>query len=290
MSKPKDKGNSLEYAAHQIETVLLKSFPQLAGESATIERNKIITVGGIRHEADLWITVASGTPYEAYHIVECKNWKDPVGTGEIDKLQQKRLRVGASKALLIACSFTADAQRMAESDGIQLLNASEELWPSIAKIMAIGTELEFREGHKNQIVAHFRNSGDSVISDRELCCYRGTKVSLDELAGSFVRGRPKVQSRLALEGVHRDQDAFMCEFDLGELIIDQKDVAQLSVDCAYTLFVHHAKVTVKFSVEGRGGFLRLEYPQGAFGNQRTEIEIVTLEKVRAPEPQIRIVP
>ncbi len=283
MSKPKDKGNLLEYAAHQIEAVLLESFPQLSGESASVERNKIITVGGIRHEADLWITVAAGTPYEAYHIIECKNWKDPVGTGEIDKLQQKRMRVGASKALLIAPRFTTDARKLAESIGIQLYAASEEIWPSIATIMAIGTELEFREGYKNQIAAHFRDSEDSIISDTELCYFKGIPIPLDELAASFVRNRSKVQSRLKLEGVHRDQDAFTCEFDLGELIIDKKDVAQLSIDCAYTLFVHHAKLTVKFSVEGRGGFLRLEYPQGAFGNQSTEIEIVTLDKPKNPK-------
>lgn len=283
MGNPKQKGNALEYAVHQIEEVLMSKFPQLAGENAKIEQNRIFEVDGVRHEADLWITVAPSTPYEAYHIIECKNWKKPVGSAEIDKLKNKRDRLGASQALLVARSFTRDATNLAKGCKIKLLVASEDLWPSISEIRGIGTTLEFA---RNEIRLRFRNpnarSGGVQISHETECKLFGLIKTLEDLAVFLVRERlnrdPVKSDRLALEGLHHSVERFGCEFGRNELVVDNEEVTHLDIDCEYSLQVYNAQMTVRFAVEGRGSFFRFEFPKGAFDNESTVLEFVTAAK------------
>jgi hypothetical protein len=145
MSTPKQKGDLLEYAVHQIEEALIAQYPALAGAEATIERNRIFTVDGVRHEADLWITVAPDTPYETQHLIECKNHKKPVGSGEVHKLAEKKSSLRAAKALLIAREFTRDATNAAKKHGIQLAKVSDDFWSPIDALRCIATSHQCKQ-------------------------------------------------------------------------------------------------------------------------------------------------
>src|SRR5271157_2870091 len=89
MMTPKEKGSALEQAVRGIETVILRSSPNLREDTFTIECNKIITVNGVRHEIDVYVKVAIAGGYTATFIFECKNWEEAVGKNEIIVFAEK---------------------------------------------------------------------------------------------------------------------------------------------------------------------------------------------------------
>src|SRR5215469_1042866 len=86
---PDEKGVALEVAVHAIEQVILESSPALRGELFHIERRKILIVGGVRHEIDIFVTVGAAKGYESTFIFECKNWDKPVGKNELIVFSKK---------------------------------------------------------------------------------------------------------------------------------------------------------------------------------------------------------
>ena len=57
-------------------------------------------------------------------LIECKDWKEPVGIGVIDAFDSKRRDLGAEIAIVFSNSgFTADAERKAQRCDIQLASA-----------------------------------------------------------------------------------------------------------------------------------------------------------------------
>jgi hypothetical protein len=141
MASQHDKGQALEYAVRRIEETLLAHDPAFAGAPARIEQNKIIIVDNVRHEIDVCVVVNEGTRYETTHIIECKNWKCPVGTDEVSKLLTKRNETGAHTASLIASRFTADAESLARKHKIKLSVVSElRLWEIAAPLISYRIE------------------------------------------------------------------------------------------------------------------------------------------------------
>ncbi|MEI7673609.1 MAG: hypothetical protein WCK00_15995 [Deltaproteobacteria bacterium] len=68
---------------------------------------------------------------------------------------------------------------------------------------------------------------------------------------------------------------------------EKGNALEYAVHCieeGYTLSVRHARIAVKFDVENRGGFIRMEYPQGAFGHKDVALEIVTKTSAQFPKP------
>jgi hypothetical protein len=61
---PQEKGNALENAVRGIETLLLSLSPSLQRETYKIESKKIINVGDVRHEIDVYVSVNVGRQYE----------------------------------------------------------------------------------------------------------------------------------------------------------------------------------------------------------------------------------
>jgi len=80
---PQQKGNTLENAVRGIENLLLSLSPSLQKETYKIESKKIISVGEVRHEIDVFVSVDLGSGYKSVFIFECKNWKDPVSKNEV---------------------------------------------------------------------------------------------------------------------------------------------------------------------------------------------------------------
>jgi hypothetical protein len=72
MLTPWEKGTSLELAVHAIEAAILRSSPSYQEKTFGIEMKKIVTVAGVRHEVDIWVSVDLGRGYEAFFIFECK--------------------------------------------------------------------------------------------------------------------------------------------------------------------------------------------------------------------------
>lgn len=270
MSKAKQKGNELEHAVHKIEETLLASYPSLAGADATLERNRIFTIDGVRHEVDIWITISPGTPYETHHLVECKNHKKAVGTDEVDKLVAKRNRLGAHKALIVARSFTRDAVAVAKAERIELAEVSDDFWPPL-------------DAFRSSVVGYQREATWFTV-----CAVDQTSISrmgnLDHQTPIIVNRSPATiatyiepalnrhltdlanrDARARLEGLHRGRTGFTVFFGSGEATIHGEEVTRIVVEYDYILDVVHGKISARFNVKGRGGFVRMDYPPGTTG-------------------------
>jgi hypothetical protein len=126
MTPPNVKGVELEVAVHTIENHILASSPALRENSFTIESWKRVTVGGVHHEIDIFVSVDLGKGYTAVFIFECKNWETAVGKNEIVIFSEKIDALQAQRGYFVAKSFTKDAQAQAVKDPrITLLIATE---------------------------------------------------------------------------------------------------------------------------------------------------------------------
>jgi hypothetical protein len=119
------KGDALEDAVRILEMVILGVDPNAIDSPITIERKKIITVQGVRHEIDIYITINNGRGYTSTFIFECKNWKNKVDKNEIIVFARKVGDIRATKGFFIARRFTSDAISQAERDEVELLTADD---------------------------------------------------------------------------------------------------------------------------------------------------------------------
>lgn len=270
------KGKDLEYAVRRIEEAILAHDPSLAGASATIEQNKIITAGGARHEVDLWMVLHPGTHHECVHIVECKNWRKPVGTKEILALAGKREEIGAHLATLVATKVSRDAMSLAEKRRIQVALVTEfPLWEIAAPLISHKTE-------GGEIAVTYRHRGPAVptkLTLDESCEVNGQRVALarvvDSMVSAHLRKTTGADPRRNLPGTHTGSTSFQFSVEPGRLSVGGHEVAVLSASVQYSVQIHFPTIKLKLAVEGRGGFCKLEYPRGAYDGQNLELEIIT---------------
>jgi hypothetical protein len=117
------KGDQLEEAVRLIEMVILSADPNAVDSPIKIECKKIVTVEGVKHEIDVYITINNGKGYTSTFIFECKNWQDKVDKNEIIVFARKVADVRATKGFFVARRFTSDAISQADRDGIELVTA-----------------------------------------------------------------------------------------------------------------------------------------------------------------------
>jgi len=123
---PQQKGDQLENAVRGIENLLLSLSPSLTQETYKIESKKIISVGEVRHEIDVFVSVDLGSDYKSVFIFECKNWKQPVGKNDVIIFSEKINACRAQWGCIVAKTFTSDAENQAKKDArIKLFHATE---------------------------------------------------------------------------------------------------------------------------------------------------------------------
>lgn len=281
MATANEKGDALEYAVHCIETAMHDHVPELSGAKAIIERNKIIEKDGVSHEIDIWVCLNPGTIYATTHFLECKNWQRPVGTDEVFKLAGKMKALNAASGTIIAREFTSDAAALAKSErSLALHYFADDFWSPLDSLQCAATTHAVDSAN---VTVHFRHpSPDNPASfdhRTAVCRTRNQVTSLDAFISPLIdRHIYALQAhdpRYKLEGEHTGRTQFGYTLDLGELYIDELEVADLVVAMDYKLSVRHARIAVKFDVEHRGGYIRMEYPPGTFGKKELALEILT---------------
>jgi hypothetical protein len=126
MTTPQQKGNALEAAVLAIEELILRTSPNVKDKTYRIESKKLINVGGVHHEIDVFVTFELGPGYNPVYIFECKNWKEAVGKNEIIVFAEKIAAAGAQRGFFVAKSFTADAVAQANKEPrMELVVAAE---------------------------------------------------------------------------------------------------------------------------------------------------------------------
>ena len=290
MASPNEKGSALEYAVHCIEAAIHRNVPGLTGSNATIERNKIIVKHGVSHEIDLWVRVNPETIYETTHILECKNWQRPVGTDEVFKLAGKMKALNAASGTIIARKFTSDAEALAKTERCLALHYfADNFWSPLDSLQCAATT---HAADSANLSVQFRNpspDNPTTFDHRTAVCRSGSQVTslngfISPLIDRHVHALQAHDPRYRLEGEHAGHTQFGYQFDSGEFFINDHEVAHLTVSLDYTVSVRHARIAVKFDVEHRGGFIRMEYPPGTFGHKEVALEIITKASRHFPKP------
>lgn len=125
--KAKRKGDILEEAVKFLEEwVLEREYKTLVDENKIRITPKAIVLDG-RHEIDLLIEINPDSKYGAKFIIECKNWKNPVGTPEISKLVTKIKDLRAQRGIIVAPSFSPLAIAQAKEEAIELIEIEDNL-------------------------------------------------------------------------------------------------------------------------------------------------------------------
>jgi len=272
----RDKGQSLEYAVRRIEESILAHNPSFAGANTTIEQNKIVNVGGSHHEIDLWMVLHPGTHHEFIHIVECKNWKKPVGTKEILALAGKRDEVSAHAASLIATKVSKDAKLLADKHRIKVALVTE--FP----LCEIAAPLISHKTEGGEISVTYRDQDSENPTKLELeeeCEVDGRNMVLSEVVDSMIGAHLQKTTgkdpRRNLPGTHTGSTSFQYPIRPGRFFVGGREIAAIAATVQYSADIHFPVIKLKLAVQGRGGICKLEYPPGAYDGQDLALEIIT---------------
>lgn len=272
----KAKGDELEYFVLQIERVLLEEDPALVGKSARIERNRWFRIDGISIEADVLVTIDAGTE-RYHHLVECKNWSKPVGPEAISHLNTKRLLLNTRHTTLVAREVTNSARQLAEKFGIAIAFCSEDF-------VRVQVEAPFftHQPQSGTVSFQFYRRADEpvpALSENEACLFRSglttVRSVLDAAVGLAIGESERFDPRRFLPGMHCGKAQFFENYVPGEFVIKGMSVALMYSGFDYSSEVTFPPITKKLGVKGRGGVIRVEYPEGTMGVKSLALEILT---------------
>jgi hypothetical protein len=260
-----EKGEALEIAVHAIEQVILESSPALRGQPFYIERRKIVSIAGVRHEIDIFVTVGAARGYESTFIFECKDWKKPVNKNELIVFSKKIDVVSAQRGYFVAKKLSRDAVAQAATDPrITVLSATEHdpantPPPESFHITAPATV---------KCDTTFRVAGtpgtklDAIEIDGKTARIGGTDVLLTDYLNTWME--QLYEERLLLfqtadlpEGVHPMRADGQQTFGLGEFILDGKDIEHVRLFVEFGVQILRPAVISDFEVATRGRVIRL---------------------------------
>jgi hypothetical protein len=148
-------------------------------------------------------------------LVECKDWKDPVGIGVVDALDSKRRDLGADVAVIYSNSgFTEDASRKAARLGISLCLALKAGDPRIRVLLHRDFYARARSvDHWSLIPIYNRKYPDPDLTEPHSLLYEGMPVVnwFREKTRQILTDHPH-RSHLQAEYVFRDE----LEFQVGD--------------------------------------------------------------------------
>lgn len=265
MQTPAEKGNALQEAVHAIEEHILRTSPALKEKSFLFEDKKVICVGGVHHEIDIYVTVDAAPGYRAVFIFECKNWKEAVGKNEVINFSEKIEAVQATRGYFIAKSFTKDAKNQAKKDPrMELLVATEHdptgiPVPNELHMMEIDPKhLEPRLRARNRTQGKIETFNPNTIR-AEL---KGKPISLWEYLCAWAdeamrQDSAKIRSHRMTPGKYDREIEVARTFELGELVLDGKDMEDATMNMIYQVTIHRPPVMSYFEIESRGRVVAL---------------------------------
>ena len=264
MATSKEKGDSLEAVVAAIERHILSTTPALREKTFVIESKKIINVGGVHHEIDIFVTIDLGSGYKSIFIFECKNWQVPVGKNEVIVFSEKIDASQAQRGFLISKAFTKDAWSQAQKDPRVTLATAAEHDPLATEIplgfhfvfsSVDNAEISFQgRGHTGEqatvdiSAARAQLLGETIDLRRYVLNW-GTKRA-DEDARSF-------RSERAPEGLYERTAKANREFTIGEFILDDQDIERAELSVRYTLRVERPPIISHYEIATRGRVISL---------------------------------
>ena len=259
MDTPQEKGDALENAVAAIEEVILPSSAGMPGKPI-VEKKKIITVNGVHHEIDVYVTADLAPGYKPIFIFECKNWKEAVGKNEIIIFSEKIDASHATSGCFVAKSFTTDAVNQAKTDPrITLLLAAEYdpvSGPEVFQLFTRSPEMitldvtMFKRGSMgldpkpvSLQTAQLECFGQPVIPIAQLSLW-AMQVCENDLMAFFDDPVPAgIYYRVVDGNLH---------FNVGMVHLNNEEVERLAFHVEYKVTVTPAPVVSHFEVQSRG--------------------------------------
>ena len=140
-----EKGNRLEEAVRRIETSIIQSALGYSEARFEIESKKIISVQGVRHEIDVWVTARIAAGYQSFFIFECRNREEKVSKNDIIVFSEKVRAANTAKGFFVAKAFTQDALAQVALDPRMETLVAEELDASSINFREVPFRTDFRE-------------------------------------------------------------------------------------------------------------------------------------------------
>jgi hypothetical protein len=270
---PHEKGNVLEAAVAAIEGCILATSPALRDKTFVIESKKIINVGDVHHEIDIFVTIDLGRGYQSIFIFECKNWQDSVGKNEVIVLSEKIDAADATKGFLVAKSFTKDAHAQAAKDTrITLLTAAEHdpaatpIPFDLHTIITIPQHLDLTFHSRGSTGREFTDVQMDTAQARLFGNPTGLRQYVSDWASSVCADDVCTFRTESLpEGDYERTGTAERRFEAGHLSIDDREVERAEISVRYKVRVLHPAVVSSFEVESRGRHLLLapvQLPEG----------------------------
>jgi hypothetical protein len=279
MDTPQEKGDSLENAVAAIEEFILQVSAGM-GRKPIVEKKKIISVDGVRHEIDVYVTADLAPGYKPIFIFECKNWKEAVGKNEIIIFSEKIDASHANSGCFVAKSYTTDAVSQAKKDPrITLLLAAEYDPVSGPEVFQFFTRLPemtkldvtmFKRGSNgldpkpvSKETAELEVYGKLVNFPAQLYFW-SLEVCNNDLMAFFEEPVPAgVYHRVVNGDLH---------FDVDQVRLNHEDVERLNFYIEYKVGVTSVPVVSHFEVKSRGRCITFA-PQ-LIGDDTMQLQVV----------------
>lgn len=263
VTTPAEKGNALEIAVAAIERQILQTSPGLRENTFRIESKKIIDIGGVHHEIDIFVTIDLGQGYKSVFIFECKNWTDAVGKNEVVVFSEKIDASQAQHGYLIARSFTKDAEAQAKKDPRMTLLLATEHDPTG---MPVPFDFHYVNPELERVDVDFRKQNSTGLESSPIevttaqAKLQGSSINLhqylmkwaDETCNENMRTFPS--GRLS-EGVYDRIADSTREFAQGELLLNGESIKTVVLSITFKVRVLRPAVVSHFEVESRGRVL-----------------------------------
>jgi hypothetical protein len=260
----RNDGHTLERAVEFIQKAILTKRPEFQSAAKLIERNKIITVQGVRHEIDVCVTLNPQTAYAATYVFECKDHREPVGKAHVSILVDKLNALGATKGFLVARKLTKDARnRIKQDNRIAFVKFTDDfespfqptLWHTIYTPKEI--MLEAKSWGSGPVTAHktLEWEGKEVWFQAKRIEFMGFVYSqCERLASDYSKGSPQEPKN----GKWRFQQAAKLEFEPGELRVGESNFEWLYIVAEFEAETVSKEVRAKYQLDEHGRSWELE--------------------------------
>ena len=267
MDTPQQKGNALEEAVRAIEEMILRSSPNVKEKTYLIESKKLINVGGVRHEIDLFVTFELGPSYNPVYIFECKNWKDAVGKNEIIVFAEKIAAAGAQRGFFVAKSFTADAEAQANKEPRMELVVAAEHDPA-STILPFGYQSTFTK--PKHVTATFGKWGvppgsKSMKFDlsQAVVTLNGTPLNLLDYMNAWVTEAMNDSMRTfpsgtLVDGIYQRECGSERTFAEGSFILNNAAMQTATIAVQFEIYLVRPALKSYFEINGRGRVISFE--------------------------------
>lgn len=272
MVTPLQKGDALEAAVAAIERHILQASPALREKTFLIESKKVITVGGVRHEIDIFVTIDLGKGYKSFYIFECKNWQDSVGKNEVIVFSEKIAVTQSQSGFFVAKSFTKDARSQAEKDPRIILLIASENDPTMAPVPFGFHGIISIPEHVDSTFRRRGSHAEPALFDISKVKARsfGKEIDLRQFLLAWAEqtcndSLLSYRSEKIPDGIYDRTAAAEREFGAGELLLDDLDIEHAKISARFKVRVFRPAVISYFEIESRGHaltFAPVDLPQG----------------------------